>query len=179
MHDLLDLADAKQLAALCAMLLASRADVKFEGNYVLIFYKLSKTHQNPRKVLWIPIHSVSDSIFNVKCYFKALLSGIKAPSDAPLFTFEKKKFHSRYSLVRLLDQCVNKAGLQVADFSWHSFCIGAAVFIFELGLSDSAVQLLGDWSSDAFKQYLEFAYSRKVDVTRKVANSFDFYVEKL
>ena len=203
LHDLLDLANSKHLAAWCAMLLAffgcfrlsnlvptssnkfnprkhlSRADVKFEGNYVLIFYKWSKTHQNPRKVSWIPIHSVSDSRFNVKCYFKALLSGIKAPSDAPLFSYEKKKFHSRYSLVRLLDQCVYKAGLQVADYSWHSFRRGAAVFAFELGLSDSAVQLLGDWSSDAFKQYLEFAFSRKADVARKVAKSFDFFVEKL
>ena len=35
-----------------------------------------------------------------------------------------------------------------------SFRRGAAVFAFELGFADSAVQLLGDWSSLAIKNHL-------------------------
>ena len=46
------------------------------------------------------------------------------------------------------------------------------MFAFELGLADSAVQLLGDWSSSAFKSYLEFSYKRKVDISDAIAHNF-------
>ena len=71
------------------------------------------------------------------------------------------------------------AGLTLGDYTWHSFRRGAAVFAFELGLADSAVQLLGDWSSDAFKRYLEFAFDRKVSVAEEISKSFDLYTKKL
>ena len=68
---------------------------------------------------------------------------VNAPKDSPLFSFNKTDFHSRYSLVRLLDKLVFEAGFSPSDYtSWHSFCRGAAVFAFELGLADSAVQLM-------------------------------------
>ena len=196
-HGLLDLSDAKQLAGWCAMLMAffgcfrlsnlvssskgcfdplkhlTREDIKSEGKFILVFYKWSKTNQSANKVSWIPIHSVSDLRFNLKVQFKALSAVVNAPGNSSLFTYSKNKFHTRSSLVRLLDQCAYKAGLSAGDYSWHSFRRGAAVFAFELGLSDSAVQLLGDWSSDAFKQYLEFAFSRKAAVAEKVSKSFD------
>ena len=79
---------------------------------------------------------------------------VKASSDAPLFSLSKSDFHSRNSLVKLLNTCVTESGLPSSDYSWHSFRRGAAVFAFELGLADSAVQLLGHWSSAAFKNCL-------------------------
>ena len=53
------------------------------------------------------------------------------------------------------------------------------MFAFELGLADTAVQLLGDWSSSAFKNYLEFAFSKKVSVARDIAKSFDSQVHRI
>ena len=53
------------------------------------------------------------------------------------------------------------------------------MFAFELGLGDSAVQLLGDWSNLAFKNYLEFAFVRKVSVAEKIAKSFNSHVDKV
>ena len=199
-YDTLNLSDIKQLACWCSMLLAffgcfrlsnlvpssknsfdplkhlTRADIRFEGKFVLVFYKYSKTNQNSDKVAWIPICSVADSRFNLQLYLKTLLAVIKVPSDAPLFTFHKNNFHTRYSLTRLLDHCLFVTGLSLSDFSWHSFRRGAAVFAFELGLADSAVQLLGDWSSSAFKSYLEFTFVRKMSVAKKISKSFDYYV---
>ena len=101
------------------------------------------------------------------------------PDDSPLFSYSKKEFHTKFSLIRLLDKCVFSAGLSLADYSWHSFRRGAAVFAFELGLADSAVQLLGDWSSSAFKNYLEFAFSRKAAEAEKISKSFDAHVNRL
>ena len=156
-----------------------RNDIKFGKDYVLIFYKWSKTNQNSRKVSWIPIGSVKDPRFNVKYQFQRLFILVNAPSDAPLFSFSHSDFHSRYTLVKLLDLCVQHAGLSAADYSWHSFRRGAAVFAFELGLTDSAVMLLGDWSSEAFKNYLEFAFIRKAAIAKKIARSFDVHVNQI
>ena len=141
------------------------------------FYKWSKTNQNSGKVSWVPICHASDKRFNIKFFFKKLFSEVKAPSDASLFSFSFKDHHSRFSLVRLLDNCVFQAGLSVPDYSWHSFRRGAAIFAFELGLADTSVQLFGDWSSLALKHYLEFAYVRKVSVSRKIDKNFDIQVK--
>ena len=196
-YNCLDLNNVKQLSCWCAMLLAffgcfrlsnlvptskgkfdslkhlKRDDINFEQEFVLIYYKWSKTNQNSSKVAWVPLSPVEDSRFNIKLHLQMLFSSVKVPSDSPLFTYKDNVHHSRHSLVNMLDLCVSKAGLSSADYSWHSFRRGAAVFAFELGLADSAVQLLGDWSSAAFKNYLEFAFIRKAAIAKKVARSFD------
>ena len=199
----LDLNNVKHLSGWCAMLLAffgcfrlsnlvptskgkfdslkhlKRDDVKFEEDFVLIYYKWSKTNQNSSRVSWVPISSVSDNRFNIKFHLNMLLSSVKVPSNSPLFTYKKCMYHSRFSLVKLLELCVSEAGLSLSDYSWHSFRRGAAVFAFELGLADSAVQLLGDWSSAAFKNYLEFAFVRKAAIAKKVARSFDIKLKNV
>ena len=107
-YNVLVLSDPKQLACWCAMLLAffgcfrlsnlvppskrkfdplkhlKRSDVKFEKEFVLIFYKWSKTNQSSRKVAWIPICSVSDERFNVKCYLQKLINSVKVSKDDPV-----------------------------------------------------------------------------------------------
>ena len=200
---LLDLSDPKQLSCWCAMLLAffgcfrisnlvpvskikfdpvkhlKRDDIKFDMKFVLVYYKWSKTNQHSSKVAWIPIYPVSDSRFNIRIHLKSLFDIVNAPQDAPLFSYSKSNAHSKFSLIRLLDKCIYGSGLQLGDYSWHSFRRGAAVFAFELGLADSAVQLLGDWSSPAFKRYLEFAFVRKVSVAKKIAKSFNVHVDNL
>ena len=199
----LDLNNVKHLSGWCAMLLAffgcfrlsnlvptskgkfdslkhlKRDDIKFEEDFVLIYYKWSKTNQNSSKVSWVPISSASDPRFDLELYLKILLSSVNVPSNSPLFTYKKCMYHSRFSLVKLLESCISAAGLSLSDYSWHSFRRGAAVFAFELGLADSAVQLLGDWSSAAFKNYLEFAFVRKAAIAKKVSRSFDIKLKNL
>ena len=151
----------------------------FKKGYVLIFYKWSKTNQNCGKVTWVPIGIVNDPRFNLKTHVKNLFSLVKAPMEAPLFSFKNNDYHSRYTLTNMLDSLVYDARLSVSDYSWHSFRRGAAVFAFELGLADSAVQLLGDWSSEAFKNYLEFAFGRKAKIAKSIARNFDVQVKEL
>ena len=201
-YNILNLSNANHLSCWCAMLLAffgclrlsnlvptstnnfdplkhlSRDDIRFENDIVLIFYKWSKTNQNSSRVAWIPICAVSDVRFNIKLYFEKLFKCVKVNDDAPLFSYSSRKFHTRHTLSKLLDACLFETSLSPADYSWHSFRRGSAVFAFELGLADSAVQLLGDWSSSAFKQYLEFSFLRKVTVAEKIATKFDQYVKK-
>ena len=94
------------------------------------------------------------------------------------FPLKKNKCHTKYTLVNLLDMVVHKAELNPSDYSWHSFRRGAAVFAYETGLSDSVVQLLGDWSSSAFKNYLEFSFLKKVSVAEDISKNFDICAKK-
>ena len=70
---------------------------------VLVFFKWSKTNQSARKVSWIPITPVPDVRFDLRIYFKKLINSVKAPVSAPLYSFEEDKFHTRNSLVSLLN----------------------------------------------------------------------------
>ena len=201
--ELLDMCDVKHLSCWCAMLLAffgcfrlsnlvpisknkfdplkhlTRNDIKFEKGMLLVYYKWSKTNQNSDRVSWVPICPVSDARFNIMFFLQKLFIKVKVPGNFPLFSVSRKIHHSRHSLVKFLAKCVSKANLSPLDYSWHSFRRGAAVFAFKLGLADTAVQLLGDWSSSAFKNYLEFAFSKKVSVARDIAKSFDSQVYRI
>ena len=202
-NKILDMNDCKQLSCWCAMLLAffgcfrlsnlvpsskakfdplkhfKRNDIRFEGDLVLVYFKWSKTNQHSSKVSWVPIGSSSDPRFSIKIQLSSLFSRINLPGSSPLFSYNKNEFHSRFSLVNLLNSCLLDARLSLNDYSWHSFRRGAAVFAFELGLADSAVQLLGDWSSAAFKNYLEFAFGRKANIARLMASNFDKQLEDI
>ena len=199
----LNISNPKHLSCWCAMLIAffgcfrlsnlfpssknsfdplkhlKRDDLRFDKDLVLIYYKWSKTNQHCSKVSWVPICSVADDRFNIKKFIYLLFSSVPADDKAPLFSFSKNDFHSRHSLVRLLNACVVNADLSTSDYSWHGFRRGAAVFAFELGLADSAVQLLGDWSSENFKNYLEFSFMRKVTIAKQIAQSFDHKLKQL
>ena len=202
-HEALDLRNAKHLACWCAMLLAffgclrlsnlvpssqitfdplkqlRRSDIKCEGNVILVYFKWAKTNQTARKVSWIPISSVSDPRFNLKLHIELLFKVVKNPGSVPLFSFSSDKFHTRNTLVNMLNMCVSEAGLDPSDYSWHSFRRGSAMFAFEAGLADSAVQLLGDWSSSAFKNYLEFSFMRKVSISESIASNFDVCLKNI
>ena len=201
-YGILDITSVNHLACWCAMLLSffgclrlsnmvpssvcnfdplkqlKRDDIRFVKECIFVYFKWSKTNQNSGKVSWFPIFPVNDSRFNLKCHLELLFDIVKAPVNAPLFTFGKNKFHTRNTLVKLLEMCVTKAGLSSSNYSWHSFRRGAATFAFELGLADTEVQLLGDWSSSAFLNYLEFSFDRRLDVAEQMSKSFDVYVSR-
>ena len=199
--NVLDLDNMKQLSCWIAMLIAffgclrlsnlvpasrnnfdhlkhlTRDDVRFKDNVVLLCYKWSKTNQNSSKVSWVPICPVTDQRFNVKFYLEKLFVNVKMHGDHPLFSYSNSNFHTKFTLSKLLDMCLYEASLSPKDYSWHSFRRGSAMFAFKLGLADSAVQLLGDWSSSSFKHYLEFSFRRKVNIAETISSKFDQYVK--
>ena len=116
-------------------------------------------------------------LYHIQC--RQFRAACHKPLQMMQLVHKKNVFHTRNSLVKMLDSIVREAGMSPSDYSWHSFRRGAAVFAFELGLQDSAVQLLGDWSSDAFKNYLEFAHKEKSLIAKEIAKCFDNHVKKV
>ena len=67
----------------------------------------------------------------------------------PLFRFSNGTYLTRSNFSHILQQCIPEINLNT-----HSFCIGGASTAHAAGVSDSTIQTLGRWSSNAFQLYL-------------------------
>ena len=92
----------------------------------------------------------------VICPVSALLAylAIRSPSPGPLFIFQDGTPLSRQQLVAHLRNALAGIGVDVANYSGHSFRIGAASTAARAGFSDSFIQTLGRWKSLAFTTYI-------------------------
>ena len=92
----------------------------------------------------------------VICPVSALLAylAIRSPSPGPLFIFHDGTPLSRQQLIAHLRKALAGIGVDVANYSGHSFRIGAASTAARAGFSDSFIQKLGRWKSLAFTTYI-------------------------
>ena len=93
---------------------------------------------------------------NILCPVSAVLAylAIRPPTPGPLFIFQDGTPLSRDRLVVHMRHSLSQLGADVSKFSGHSFRIGAASTAARAGLSDSFIQKLGRWKSDAFTTYI-------------------------
>lgn len=61
---------------------------------------------------------------------------------------------TRYQFTKVLHKCLSILGIDSTTYKSHSFRIGAATAAAINGASDSAIKLMGRWSSDAYKSYI-------------------------
>jgi hypothetical protein len=59
------------------------------------------------------------------------------------------------AVVRTLRSCLQRLGLPAMDYSGHSFRRGSATSAAAAGMPDSDIQLLGRWSSNCFRRYVD------------------------
>ncbi len=83
-------------------------------------------------------------------------SGFPRPSPPlePLFLDHAGKPVSRTWFQKQLKSILLSAGISAANFSSHSFRIGAATSAAQKGLTKHQIQTLGRWSSEAFQSYI-------------------------
>lgn len=79
---------------------------------------------------------------------------IRGNEEGPLFRWKNKRALVRGDLVSKLRQVLRQAGIDCSRYSGHSFRIGAATTAAARGVSDSTIQALGRWASDAFTRYI-------------------------
>ena len=93
---------------------------------------------------------------NILCPVSAVLAylAIRPSTPGPLFIFQDGTPLGRDRLVSQLRDTLSQLGVDVTKFSGHSFRIGAASTAAKAGFSDSFIQKLGRWKSDAFTTYI-------------------------
>lgn len=132
-----------------------RTDVVFlpQGEGMVVLIKASKTDQT-RKGTRLKIGATHSSICPVRAMEKYLKYCKPTGTPLPLFTFSNGTFLTRSTFQDYLCSLLAKAGLDPTMFNTHSLRIGAATTAAAVGLPDWLIQVLGRWSSNAYKIYI-------------------------
>ena len=92
------------------------------------------------------------------------------PSMAgPLFTFQNGTYLKRSYVSRLICDSLP----QLPHANTHSFRIGGATAAASAGIANSTIQILGWWSSDAYRQYLRLPDSVICDMSVRISTVAD------
>ena len=140
------------------------ADVSVSSSVEIAFIYLKSSKTDPFRVgVNIRIGSTGSRI----CPVRALFSYIQIhPSlTGPLFVFNDGRFLTREDIVNLLFRCFGSTNINT-----HSFRIGGASAAASAGISDSTIQILGRWSSDAYKRYLRISDASVLSWSQQMAN---------
>ena len=86
----------------------------------------------------------------------------------PLFVMSHNHFLTRFDMVSMLRRCLP----DVMDINTHSFRIGGASAAASAGVPDSVIQILGRWSSDAYKRYLHLSNDTVKSLSRQLSHTW-------
>ncbi|XP_048034383.1 uncharacterized protein LOC125260190 [Megalobrama amblycephala] len=128
------------------------SDLRFSSSSFNLFIKYSKADSSGTGV------TITISKINFFCPYTSMVRYLKArprtPKNSPLFILPNRlpmtKQWFRTHLASVLTLC----DLSPHLYTGHSFCIGAATTAAECGVPDSTIQMLGRWSSTAYKIYI-------------------------
>ena len=103
---------------------------------------------------------------NELCPVKAILRYVRhhPTGTGPLFTFANGTFLTRQRWSELIQSVISDININT-----HSFRIGGASAAAAAGIPDSTIQILGRWSSEAFKLYLRIPDSTFQQTSLKMA----------
>jgi integrase len=133
----------------------------------------SKTNQFQKRCHWVPLVRMPGHLL---CPIAAVMRAMavhptKQDYDS-MFCWRagaqtRPMTHSNF--VGGFKALVRALGLDWSKFSGHSFRRGGATYCFNLGVDDTLIKLLGDWSSDAYLLYDETTKERRLELPRAMA----------
>ena len=131
----------------------------------------TKTIQTGERVLQMPLVPIKGSILCPVRAYKKMCKLIPSSDESPLFVLSNNKIVSYNMFQRKLRFLLQKAGLDSAKYSTHSFRRGSTTLLFRAEVPADQIQLMGDWRSDAYKKYLSYDLSDKIKIS-KVMSKF-------
>ena len=154
-----------------------RSDIEVHKSYLLVRFKWSKTIQYGDRQLFLPLIGINSSIFCPVTAYKQMCILTPASGDSPAFLFRSKKnlvAFSYYQFEKKLKDMIRIIGLDPSLYSSHSFRRGGASLAAQAGISSEFIQIMGDWKSDAYKQYIVCSLSDRF----KFAHMFKKFIMK-
>ena len=129
----------------------STLDIRFSNNPRMMHVRIKVSKTDPFRLgCTIRVASTGNSLCPVNA-MRAYLR-VRPPILGPLFLFQDGSYLTRSRMQAVLAQTFPFA--TPGSMGTHSFRIGGASMLCSLGVPDATVQLLGRWSSDAFRRYL-------------------------
>ena len=140
-----------------------RGDIFTAEVGLLVLFKWTKTIQCNERRLLLPLVPIKGSPLCPVAMFQRMCEVLPAPSNAPdfIFDFPGKGGYlsvSKNQFVSFLHSKLSLAGVTHPSlYRGHSF------------LSGELIQVFGDWSSDAYKSYLEYSLAARFKVASDIA----------
>ena len=145
-----------------------RSDLVLTPMGLALNVALSKNNQFQERALKIPLPFLKE---HPLCPTTALLAVLALqpdlPPSVPLFAYPTHKglrILTQSIFTRRLHQLVEATGAPASRYGSHSFRRGGATWAFQAGLPGELIQVMGDWHSECYKQYLEFDLNTKFNL---------------
>lgn len=151
----------------------TRGDFRMHQNILMAHIKWTKTIQFHEKKLLIPVIPFADEAISAVKWFEYMVELIPASPQDPAFAVPAKGrlFPLSYSqLSRLLKKWTSAAGMQAGSFSSHCLRRGGATWLKRNKISDSVIQVMGDWRTQSFLKYIDSALETRIDAMVKFIN---------
>ena len=143
-------------------------DIKYCEKYILVHINWSKTIQFGEREIICPLIRMKDHrLCPVTAFERLLLLKIKCCNGA-LFTLPSGSCITYHLFQKKLRSCLTSVGLEAKNYSSHSFRRGFATLAFQSDMPPEYIQLLGDWKSDAYKNYLVLGWVDKVKILNQM-----------
>ena len=122
-----------------------------------------------RQGIQLIIAGSHDAACPVQAIKQLLAIDTHRPPTEPLFCIgrrEQQPFTRQY-VVQRLQELGMSSGLGQASWNGHSFCRGAATWAAEVGISETQIQTLGRWRSNAYKAYIEYSKEERISLSER------------
>ena len=139
---------------------------------LLVTFKCTKRIQFGERLLHIPLLRINDSLLCPVSAYLRMIRLVPACRLCPVFLIYDPKGLvplTKCTFVSSFRSYLVVAGISNAQsLRGHSFRQGAALWAFRCGVPGEIIQLYGDWSSDAYKLYLEFSLESKLTLANQL-----------
>lgn len=151
-----------------------RSHVRYRDGNLVVYFVWSKTNQFAKRVHCVPVAAIPGSPLCPVTAYLDMVRRVPAPlaslafvcfSGGKMIPVTYAKFQS------FLRQCLSRSGLPAHRYSSHSMRRGGATHAFRCGVPGELIQLHGDWSSDAYKLYLNFSLDQKLSVSNMMSSN--------
>ena len=144
-------------------LLAS--NVTIAENLTIMSVRLKSSKTDPfRDGCTIRIGATGNDLCPVRLMHRYL--SVHPFRQGPLFVLSATRFITRVDMVNLLTRCL--PGL--SNINTHSFRIGGASAAASAGIPDSTIQILGRWSSDAYRRYIRVSNGSVISLSQRIGS---------
>ncbi len=153
----------------------ARQDIQVGESGLVLIIRWSKTVQFREKCIKVPLPSIPNHpLCPTTAVLKALSLTYGAAIQGPAFVVPTPSgFRSLTpdSFVSRLKSVMYQLGYHSDSYSSHSFRRGAASWAFACGLPSEAIQVLGNWKSDCYKEYLSIPFSSRLSYAKRLTLS--------
>ena len=128
-----------------------RLDNTADPSVIQIHLKRSKTDQYGHRTM-VYLGRSSNALCPIAAISAFMV--VRGASPGPFFMKQDGTPLSKQTVIKQVQKAISAMGVNPEAYTGHSFRIGAATAAAHHGLQDSTIQMLGRWTSDAFRAYI-------------------------